>query len=681
MSSGLETVLRLLLSYLDWPYIAIYMILCLTDLRPYLSNEKLLKLLKGGPTPLTLSSQDANLDHFRNVSLPGFWNSVSLLKRLWRYPSWPLSPGKLEISQLWSRGEYLGRPDGRILQVEFNPKHSVIAVVYRSDDDEDYFVTHWYSDHRGAAQYTKSLPLAHTLSLSWSPEGSYLLCKMQKWERTVIEFYKVCPASARLELIRGLKLTCSSNWVTHRLWLSDSRFVFPGFAEKSRVSRPWIYEIEQGGSRLKIYQPERRLRKEHPKGAGHPDRGCLKVLKNVDANYEVSVCQKEGFPEDSASSHCHSVVHFRNSLMQSLLSLSIPGFFVDAEGLSESEILILYRESSRSEFEPCEPTLAEDTPLRNSTSKPDSSFARASSRAPRASRVAKKGPFMFAIERFSCVTDSSSESDDESHCSDDCRRFEDVEKVTECNDDDDWSEGLRKAPLSELEKKKRDLKKTKRPLKKSKSPQHKKTKSEYQCSLSTVKKHRTVCKLFLAVYDLKAKKLVMNERLAPRWISLRSPLPERHDFFTTYDTRHQLSVECRTRGDALTVTENLLVVHARNISASKEDGCCLILHLGLLKKFCSSTRPSWHLLYMHPTKNVTVQVPLFPSRSIPISVGACLDLLVDHHCYLKVPLDSLASHRLELEDVEYVVSDEHGNAVEVDELRLKPAYGRVVWQK
>jgi len=684
MQRGLGLVLSLILDYLNWTEVAIYMLLCLTDLRPYLTDAKLGLLLGRGPGRLKFLTDELDLGHFRKVHFTRFWNSVSLAKRLFAYPTWPLAPRKLEISRIWSRCGIKDSSESRVVQVTFNPVHKVVALVRRTLTGDEYFCTHWYADGGNSGQFVESSPLGYSISVSWSLEGSYLLCKVQRWQRSTVSIFRVCPREKKIVMIKGLELSANSYTVSSKLWLSDTKFIFPGYDESLRVSRPWIYEIKQDGRGLTVRQPLRRLRKEHPKSHKSLQRGCLMALSNG-YSYQVSICQQtegEKNDKDRAGDHCHSVLHFRDSNLNCHLSLSIPGFVVDATDLSESRVAVLYRESSRADFQPSVPTVAEDLPIR--TRRPKKSPGPSLKRAARVSRVVKLGPFAYSINRFECVSDSSSTQDSDDDDDDDDDIIDDEHRddagssgnrprVSDC-----YAAYKRGLPYRDYLKigLKRNINRTKRETKKTAG--FKKIKTDVNCCFSTENRCRSRCKLFLCVFDLESKVLVMNEPLASGQMRVEQPYPEL-DYAKAFSVFDELAVTSSRQGLVLSTTENLLIIQVSLIFPLADPETCMTLHLANLKLGCCFARTSWKSLFMHPTKNVIVELPFSSSTEYPVVVGACTDLLVDEPCSLNVDLKSSAAGRINLKTVTYVVADEEGNEVDEQELRYRPAYGRVVF--
>lgn len=667
---GLHLALDCIFKYLCWIDVAVYMLLCLTDLRPYLTRKVFLGLLKSQPCRWLFEDQDIDESHFRRVPLTRFWNSVSLAKRLYHFPNWPLSPGKLQVLEMWSSSKHSSNQEVCVLQAVFNPIHKLVALVHKNSDGGEYFSTHWYSEEAGTCgQFVEIAHLSHHLSLSWSQHGTYLLAKVQRWQQTTIYVYKVDSVEKRLVEIKGLNLRCPAYSISSQLWISDTEFLFPGFDELRRVTRPWIYKIEKyrGGSRLTIKQPLRKLRKEHPKLGRKITRGCLKVLGGG-FSYQASVCEQKSSSSEGLA-HLHSILHFRDGQNNCHLSLAIPGLLLDAEGLPSSRIAILYRESSAEKFLPSVPCVTPDLPISQPESpKASPKFAGAA----RQSKVTKRGPFFGVVNRFECVSDSSSsqdpDSDEEPNRDSNgasARRGDFVEKTSDC-----YQVGNR------LYRDHFKLRRRKRSAVKRDSG--KKRKVEVECSLTSEPQRRSRCKIFLAVFNLEHKFLEMNEALAGGKLRFQRPYPEQ-DYASAFSSFEELSCLSARQGNLLQVTENLLVIHLKNLQCLAGPDKSLTLHLSNLRAGCKTVMPSWKSLFMHPTKNLTIEIPWVTQPTFPIILGACTDLLVDEPCSVNIPLHSEADKKILLKDVTFVVADQDGNPVQKDELRSEPAYGKLIF--
>lgn len=676
MLKGPLTILAHILSYLNWTDVAVYMLLCLTDLRPYISEKNFLRLISITPSEFrNISNPDLDLSHFRRVPLDRFWNSVSLAQRLFVYPTWPLSPKKLQVSAIWTQLMPTDE-DGTILQISFNPRHKVVVLVHKDQRNCQFLSVHWYGDSSPKSeQFTRPMPTSHRATVSWSKKGSYLLCRIHRWHYAVVSFYKVNSDEKKLVKIQGLQLEAPDYAVSARLWISDSEFLFPGFNDHKRMTRPWVYKIEKEGKVLKIKQPQRSLRKEHPKLNKENYRGCLTSLGNG-FSCQVGVCQEMPEGSSEGTAHRHSVVYFRDEKQDYHLSLSIPGLVLDAVGLPKSRVALLYRESSVEMFEPPEPCLAEDAPLHPGLYEEFGSHV-----TPRQSRMTNRGPFVGnSIYRFVCVSDSSSCSSSET--SDETESEKDSSFDEQCASSSREKpckhfrarSSLFKRPAAEDYKKRSKKRKRCRNLGGSNSA--KETKDYLDCNLKAKPRVKNRCMIFLAVYNLETRSLELNESLAGGRIRLRGPYLEKEyaEAYSYCDELYKLSSQ---QDKVLQVTENLLLIHLRLSDRSIND--CITLHLSNLRQGCRTARISWKCLYMHPTKNLTIELESLVNREVPILIGACTDLLEDEVCFLNASLESPLSEPTKLEAVDFVVADRDGNELDLQELRSEPAYGRAIY--
>ena len=176
---------------------------------------------------------------------------------------------------------------------------------------------------------------------------------------------------------------------------------------------------------------------------------------------------------------------------------------------------------------------------------------------------------------------------------------------------------------------------------------------------------------------METKNLELNEALAGGRIKLRGPYLEKEyaEAYSYYEELFKLSSQ---QYKMLHVTENLLVIHLQLFNRRVDD--CITMHLSNLRDGCKNARFSWKCLYMHPTKNLTIELEASVNRELPVLLGACPDLLEDEACFLNMSLDSPINSQTALKAVTFVVTDKDGNEVDLKELRSEAAYGRAIYK-
>lgn len=200
--------------------------------------------------------------------------------------------------------------------------------------------------------------------------------------------------------------------------------------------------------------------------------------------------------------------------------------------------------------------------------------------------------------------------------------------------------------------------------------------SKLRCCYRESKDDKQTCKVFLAVFDLKTQKVELNTLLNPQFVELRGPFPESR-YANIFCCMSELSDISKHQGTVLSATENLLIIQLYEFNRKTDElHSCFVIHLGQLKKGCPEARPSWKHLFMHPTRNVLIQLPHMYKVDFPISITMCLDLPSDEKCSLLCNQSLTQTQVRPLSSVTYVVTDAQGLAVQVKELRVKPAYLR-----
>ena len=639
---------------------AVFMLLCHLDLRPFLSNAALLKLLREGPGCLRDNFFALSPGHFRQVPTERFWNSVALMKRLYKYPSMPLAPGRIKISQIWNGWKHeTGLKTGRIRNVEFNPRHDVVALVHESAHDSNNFLScHWYGYHSNGGQFqTHKGESSASLDISWSTEGSFLLVKAQYSKHAVLNFFAVDAQNEVLIYIKGLQVSTLAGKVTARLWLNDDSFVFPGYEDPVRVSRPWVYKISEGFRRLTIQQPQRSLRKEHRRGLKLLARGLLTALGNGFC-CKTSLCrvpereQEVGDTTKTLATTVHSIMHFLDQNQAGLADLAIPGVLLALTGQGDL-VYILYRENSQVTYEPETPLVFNPLPVGRHETVTRSKRPIKKQRHARLSKVTRTGPFFFSLNRAACISDSSS-ADDEATTDDDDGNNVDVDGNDD-NDDDHAGNEKQHLRLSGLQRQEKLLK--------SYTP---------QCSYKAKPMLKNETGIFLTVFNLATKKLELTGTRLNDW-KIDGLFPERYHG-NNFSSPEVVSDMARKTG-IMSVTENLLIIRLDETDNACRAPPSIVLHLGTLKSETSRAQMSVKQLFMHPTKNVLLQIDdNIHAPSFPLTIGSCTDLLCDYISGLERRRDLTTSKVHPLFKVEYIVTDEHGEPTEASELRTDPAY-------
>jgi hypothetical protein len=373
-----------------------------------------------------------------------------------------------------------------------------------------------------------------------------------------------------------------------------------------------------------------------------------------------SDCGKFVSPED----HCHSVLHFRDEKLNFLLSLAVPGFFIDAAVPYESEstVLLLYRNSSRANFSSRIPVVTKGCPVE---SNPRKQHAKKFKKVERVCRVQRLGPFSFDLSQFECLSDSES-----TETSDDNGDNSEKNMSGSTSSEDLLKQHFERYRIGPSSKRKRRV------------PDERKLRSQISCSLtaqSRVEK-RLQCRLYLCAFDLEEKKILWQEPLASGQFYLTHEFPENGK--KNFESFVELRETCSFQGTILSTTTDLLIVHLYHLyqQPTRGEQPSLTLHLADLRGGCRTVKPSYRTLFMHPTKNAAIEVSSgFWKKKFPMIISASTDLLVDEDCRLNLDLNSFGLDKTKLASVTYQVVDEDGNAVECPELRSRPAYNKTFY--
>ena len=648
MAANLHGILSHIVSYLRWTHLAVFMLLCHLDLRPILSNLALLKLLRRGPGCLRDQSFELSLQHFRQIPTERFWNAVALLKRLYKYPSMPLAPGRVQVGQIWKvwKQENYWKT-GRVRNVEFNPRHDVVVLVHETRQDNSNFLSiHWYGHNcRGGQFQTHKGENSAKLDVSWSKEGSFLLVASHYSKITILNIFAVDALNEELIYVKGLQLNTLAGKVTARLWLTDDSFIFPGYEDPIRVSRPWVYKINDGFRRLIIQQPRRDLRKEHRRGLKLLARGLLTALGNGFC-CKTSLCR---VPEKELevtkdvkkqATSVHSIIHFLDQSQAGLADLAIPGILLALTGQGDL-VYVLYRENSQVTYEPDIPLIFDPLPIHQQETVTRSKRPIKIQRHARLSKITRTGPFFYSLNKAACVSDSSS-ADDEA-ATDDEETGADAETA---------NKNFRSSNEQKQEK-----------MLESYSP---------QCGYKSTPKLKNETGIFLTVFNLATRKLELSSTRLNDW-KIDGVFPEKYSG-SNFSSPEVVSEMAKTTG-ILSVTENLLIIRLDEVNNGGRTPPSIVLHLGTLSSEAKRVPWSVKSVFMHPTKNVLLQFDEdinYPS--FPLTLGSCTDLLCDYVASIERNRGLMTSRVHPLFKVEYIVTDENGLPTEASELRADPAY-------
>lgn len=626
----------MILEYLHWTHLAVFMALTGLDLRPFLTDVRL-ELMLNRHSFLTLE-RSIDLELFRTVPAVRFWNCVALFKRLNLYPTMALAPSRMYVAKLWNNWPSQLCRRGTVRVIEFNPVHQVVATVLTDSSGKDFLCCHWYGGN-GSSRIQHMEPCfgSTDVSISWSPNGTYLLCKISSSSSSNYLFFKTLKETEEMLYLRGLRLFSSRHRATSKLWISDSSFIFPGVEKKRfRVTRPWLFKLTNGGDTLIICQPSRELRKEHLKSLNGLSRGALQALENGQC-CELSLCKARILDESSQHSYqFHSIVHFRDCKQNpTQASLAIPGLVLAVENLSSSKILVLYRQASQCDFYPSEMLKVYPEPLRLHGEPPcKKSKKMTKSKGGRFCSVEIPAPYFGFVDRGACLSESTSESDDEMP----------VETDSYPDSVDFQKLELRKCGRTS-------------------SP----------CCFRCVRTKREKCKLFVGIYNLETE-TVEYHGLSVSHGTLQGPFPETQRSAGCHIYEEDLLDEVVKLDDILSVTENLVIIRLKSLEHLGSAMHTLVLHKSQFAKKISHCSPLKKLTYMHPTKNLLVQTEPSNNCPFPIVVTCNLDMLSD--CPVNLDLDQKlleAEGKSCKRSIKFVVTDERGNVCEDPQLKTLPS--------
>lgn len=615
---NIPTVLERLVDFLCWTQVALFMLLTKLDLRPYLGSRHMKKLLRSGPAKISPLSEDLNLKHFYTVPRDDFWNSVALLKRDDRFPSTPMGFGRVLIGKLWNNWNYdwSYKTIKRLRTAEFNPRHNLVAIVYETVGKNNMLVCHPYGV--GNQVSCQILCTEDPLAISWSKEGSYLLVKRQSRIRSVLNFFRVSDDGSSIVRLRNMQLGTKPHTVTAQLWLTDNAFLFPGVGERADTpTRPWIYEIQDGGENLLIRQPEKRLRTEfQSKKENRSPRGLLTALDNG-YSCEISICRPPEARRLISYAHCqHSVIHFYDCNQNASKELFLPGIFQCLTSKNE-KVYIVYRENSSMSFYSKVPLVLD--PVKKCKKRKKSTPAK---RRPRFKLNTPPNRLFFNhLPRLKCVQTSSrhhptSDSDSSSSSSSNSRN---------------------------------------------------KNSGQKKCPLCTDWFHHTkrLVQVALCVFNTETNQLEIETLTQNSYVlgQLPNEINIRHPFDSTQDLE-----ELANKTGVMSVSENLIFVRFFELNSASASNISMQLHLGNPSNGWKNHSSQRHV-FMHPTKNIFLQLSDIDKCTFPLTLHSCPDLLTDFQAFLTPSPLLMGQPGILLKQLTFVVTDENGEQISSQNIR------------
>ena len=353
LSCNLEGVVDCVVDSLNWMELLTFEMLSGLPLRSKLQKKRLVKIFMGWPMPLNESLQ---LDWaFLASSSPyQVWNDQMLTRRHVSARFFPLCRSDLYVAKFYEPFP-CSNDMCKINDLKFNPNFSCLAVTYSSLTTANRLAVLWFDgvnkDQRQAHYQGAILgESSKQLSFQWSTEGTYLSFQVEDSHQASLSFFKVVDPNLRtLTKLKGLEFKTRAGRTTENIWISDSSFLLPGYNDFLRPVRPWCYTILEGGKRLVVRQPLRKLRKEFKRQPRYSKRGLLVAL---DRGYslESTFCpgnvreEKNFLNPKQPHAFLHSIVHFYDPHQNSISDLSLPGIFMSAAGYEDKAYLV-YREN------------------------------------------------------------------------------------------------------------------------------------------------------------------------------------------------------------------------------------------------------------------------------------------------------------------------------------------------
>lgn len=635
---SMHVILSQVVSHLEWTHLALFMALTSIDLRPFLTDVQLTKIICTAPGEMPPDHfNPKDLSHFRNSPATEFWNSVALLKRIYLWPDRPLAPNRVCVAKLWNHWH---RTSCSLKHVSFNPNKNVAAVIFSDDSGNDFLSCHWFQEKgTGKVQHLEGQYLGmetkpFQVSVSWSKSGSYLLCRVSDGYFANYELFQVDSQIEVLNYLRGFRLTCSNARATAALWISDDQFVFPS-PERNyrRFARPWIYKLADGGKNLIVQQPEKRLRKEVFKAELSSYVGSLQTLESGECMYASYCCKTD---QNTKLEVTHSVLHFRDkNLLPLKKELALPGILLGVANISESRLLLVYRENGSYEFEPNVP-LPVNAPVTNqhyeSTFRPQkrTKSLRKSDTSKRLATISIPAPYYGHVNTGSYLSSASSSTSS------------DEEKFPSC------SFAKKKCPI--------------------------RCHSSFCCyKFARVKRKNHECQILLAIYNLENNEV---ENFSLRLYTIIGPFPED----SKKEERHALPFETVGNEHFISTTADLIILRLEALKNYGPLAYTFIYHKGLMTSYKIKSQIFRCETYMHPSKNVLVQAYASSKNYFPVTLTCCPDLTADYAATLELDQRLLSTDQVPHQRiVTFVVTDENHDPVENRELVYEPSSPRYSW--
>ena len=124
----------------------------------------------------------------------------------------------------------------------------------------------------------------------------------------------------------------------------------------------------------------------------------------------------------------------------------------------------------------------------------------------------------------------------------------------------------------------------------------------------------------------------------------------------------------------MSTTDNLLIIRLLELGINFSKAPTIQLHLANIEAEWQTAASSQMSIFMHPTKNIFLQLDRPDQAQFPIHLHSCPDLLTDFPCKLHRNSNLLRDRTSPLLEVLYVVTDEVGKIVPAAELRTESVY-------
>lgn len=230
-----------------------------------------------------------------------------------------------------------------VTAVVFNPAYPVVAVIYENNYCYPHFSIHNFRAHSfklGTEVFVKSFDHSGYISVSWSPNGRYLLAHSSSWENVILLF-RYDPKSISMYELTNWQLNTNSGLHSSNLWIGSKSFL--AYSEDFKGNNA-LRTYRLSGKRLKLTALQTGKIRD-----GQQKRGYLKVL-SPRFYCETSLCENhKSASEESAVVACHSILHLMSRDLQDLLRVIIPGVLLDVGGQDE-KCYILWRTSAKADW-------------------------------------------------------------------------------------------------------------------------------------------------------------------------------------------------------------------------------------------------------------------------------------------------------------------------------------------